>query len=129
MRIIIQNRSGTPIYQQIVDQVRLAIISGELSDGTALPSIRSLAKELRISVITTTRAYHDLEQAGFVQNIQGKGTYVQPQDSQLIRENALRQVEDGLQSALDAAKIGRIELETLHTMLDTLNDAGDEKDG
>lgn len=126
MRIVIQNRSSLPIYQQIIDQIQAAILSGDLQPGTLLPSIRGLAKDLQISVITTTRAYHDLEQAGLVQNVQGKGTYVQAQDPALLREQTLRQVEAGLQAALDAAKIGQIPAATLHEMLDSLMAAGGE---
>ena len=79
MRIIISNSSGMPIYEQIKEQIKEAILSGEVAEGDMLPSIRQLAKDLKISVITTTRAYNDLQQEGFVTNVQGKGCYVLPQ--------------------------------------------------
>ncbi len=90
---------GKPIYEQIEDQVKTAILAGQLKANEQLPSIRSLAKDLRISVITTTRAYHELEAAGFITNVQGKGAYVLGQDSSLVRENALRDIEASLKSS------------------------------
>lgn len=128
MRIVVSNKTGVPIYQQIEDQIKAAILAGELQAGTLLPSIRQLAKDLQISVITTTRAYHDLEAAGFVNNVQGKGTYVLGQDSELLRETALRAVEKGLQEALDAAKMAHLSTEELHQMLDALISAGGKTD-
>ncbi|MFD1124150.1 GntR family transcriptional regulator [Lentilactobacillus raoultii] len=128
MRIVVSNKTGVPIYQQIEDQIKAAILAGELQAGTLLPSIRQLAKDLQISVITTTRAYHDLEAAGFVNNVQGKGTYVLGQDSELLRETALRAVEKGLQEALDAAKLAHLSAEELHQMLDALISAGGKTD-
>ncbi|WBS98686.1 GntR family transcriptional regulator [Lacticaseibacillus paracasei] len=120
MRIVISNQSGKPIYEQIEDQIKTAILSGQLKVNEQLPSIRSLAKDLRISVITTTRTYHELEAAGFITNVQGKGAYVLGQDSALVKENALREIETYLNQAIDTAKIARIAPEELHTMLDTL---------
>ncbi len=128
MRIVISNQTGIPIYQQIEDQVKNAILAGELKSGELLPSIRQLAKDLRISVITTTRAYHDLEAAGFVNNVQGKGTYVLGQDSELLKETALRAVEKGLQEALDAAKLAHLSSTEIHQMLDVLISAEGEGD-
>lgn len=104
MRIVISNQSGKPIYEQIEDQIKTAILSGQLKVNEQLPSIRSLAKDLRISVITTTRAYHELEAAGFITNVQGKGAYVLGQDSALVKENALREIETYLNQAIDTAK-------------------------
>ncbi|MFK5278535.1 GntR family transcriptional regulator, partial [Lacticaseibacillus paracasei] len=108
MRIVISNQSGKPIYEQIEDQIKTAILSGQLKVNEQLPSIRSLAKDLRISVITTTRAYHELEAAGFITNVQGKGAYVLGQDSALVKENALREIETYLNQAIDTAKMARI---------------------
>ena len=108
MRIVISNQSGKPIYEQIEDQVKTAILAGQLKANEQLPSIRSLAKDLRISVITTTRAYHELEAAGFITNVQGKGAYVLGQDSALVRENALRDIEASLTQAIDTAKMAKI---------------------
>ena len=120
MEIIISNAAGTPIYEQIVSQVKGKIISGELAEGDALPSIRLLAKELRISVITTKRAYEELEREGFLDTMAGKGCFVARKNLELVREEQLRRAEDGLQKAVDAARIGNISLEELTEMLRTL---------
>jgi GntR family transcriptional regulator len=104
MKIIVSNRSGVPIYEQIKEQIKEAIFSGELREDDLLPSIRALARDLKISVITTTRAYGDLEQEGFVVSAQGKGCYVLPRNRELARENALRKIEDCLEAAIGAAK-------------------------
>ena len=104
VKIIVSNRSGVPIYEQIKEQVKAAIFSGELREDDILPSIRQLARDLKISVITTTRAYSDLEQEGFLANVQGKGCFVLPRNTELARENALHKMEDGLSTAIAAAK-------------------------
>jgi GntR family transcriptional regulator len=100
----VSNRSGVPIYEQIKEQIKEAIFSGELKEDELLPSIRQLAHDLKISVITTTRAYADLEQEGFVVQMQGRGCYVLPRNTELARENALHKMEDGLGAAIAAAK-------------------------
>lgn len=120
MKLIISNRSGVPIYEQIKAQVKEAIFAGELAVDDQLPSIRQLARDLQISVITTTRAYSDLEQEGFVVNVQGKGCYVLPQNKEMLRENALRKVEEALSQALEAAQAGGVDREEIVTMLETL---------
>jgi len=104
MKIILSNRSGIPIYEQIKEQIKAAIFSGELQEDDLLPSIRQLARDLKISVITTTRAYSDLEQEGFIANVQGKGCYVLPRNTELARENAMHKMENGLSDAITAAK-------------------------
>ncbi|MDR0406101.1 MAG: GntR family transcriptional regulator [Clostridiales bacterium] len=120
MKIIVSNRSGVPIYEQIKEQIKEAIFSGELSEDDLLPSIRQLARDLKISVITTTRAYSDLEREGFVVQMRGKGCYVLPRNTELARENALHKMEDGLCVAIAAAKaegISKAELiERLHLL-------------
>ena len=108
MDIILSNSSGKPIYEQIADQVREQILSGALRPGDALPSIRLLARELRISVITTKRAYEDLEHDGFILTQQGRGSFVAEQNPALLREEHLKKVEDCLQGAVDAARLGGI---------------------
>lgn len=108
MHIVISNQSGKPIYEQIAEQVKALIISGELGEGDALPSMRLLAKELRISVITTKHAYEDLEREGFLVTMPGKGSFVAPQNPELHREEMRKQVEDHLQQAIDAARRGGI---------------------
>ena len=104
MRIIVSNRSGIPIYEQIKEQIKAAIFSEELQEDDLLPSIRQLARDLKISVITTTRAYSDLEQEGFLANVQGKGCFVLPRNTELARENAMHKMENGLSVAIAAAK-------------------------
>ena len=103
MNLIISNASGKPIYEQIYTQVKNCIISGELSPGDALPSIRALAKDLRISVITTTRAYDELERDGFIDRVPGKGCYVAEKNLELVREAHLKQIEDHMSEIVTLA--------------------------
>jgi GntR family transcriptional regulator len=113
VRVVLSNSSGVPLYQQIKEQIGAAVLSGELAEGAALPSVRALARDLRISIITTNRAYTELAAEGFIGTVPGKGAYVLPLDTAFVREQLLRQVEDGLQAALDAAGragLGRDEL-------------------
>lgn len=120
MRIIVSNRADAPLYAQIAEQIRAAVLGGELGDGEALPSVRALARDLRISVITTTRAYSELEAEGFITTVPGKGAYVLPVDSALVREQLLRRVEQGLGAAIDAARLARLGRDELVGMLDVL---------
>ena len=108
MEIIIRNTGESPIYDQITRQVKTLILTGALKEGDALPSMRLLAKDLRISVITTKRAYEELEREGFITTVPGKGCFVAPKNLELARENALRQVEEHLQKAVEAARLGGI---------------------
>lgn len=117
MDIIISNSSGRPIYEQITGQIKNSIITGALNAGDALPSMRLLAKELRISVITTKRAYEDLEREGFIETVAGKGSFVAQKNMEFIREEQLRKAETLLQSAVNVAKAGGITLEELSEML------------
>ena len=103
MDIIISNSSGKPIYEQITTQIKNKIITGELRPGDALPSMRVLAKELRISVITTKRAYEELEKGGYVYTVPAKGSYVAQQSTQLVREAYLTQIEEHIQEILSLA--------------------------
>ena len=120
LNIVISNSSGKPIYEQITNQVKAAILSGELSPGDALPSMRLLAKELRISVITTKRAYEELEREGFVETVVGKGSFVARQNRELLREARLREVEARLEQAVEAARAGCVSLAELQEMLTLL---------
>ena len=120
MDIIISNSSGKPIYEQIADQVKEQIMAGALAAGDALPSMRLLAKELRISVITTKRAYEELERDGFLENVPGKGCFVAPQNRELLREAQLRRVEEKLTQAIEEARRGAGSLEELKEMLTEL---------
>lgn len=124
MRVVVSNRSEVPLYEQIVAQVTAAILAGEVAEGETLPSVRALARDLRISVITTTRAYAELEAAGFVANVPGKGAYVLPIDSELVREQLLRRAEEGLASAIDAARLAGLDRDGLVALLDGLLAAG-----
>ena len=104
VKLVISNRSSVPIYEQIKEQIKTAIFSNELKEDDLLPSIRQLARDLKISVITTTRAYTDLEQEGFIINMQGKGCYILPRNKELARENAIHKIENALSTAINAAK-------------------------
>jgi len=117
LNIIIRNLSGKPIYEQIKDQIKAQIISGKLVSGEQLPSMRHLAKELRISVITTKRAYDELEREGFVVSVQGKGSYVAPQDKEMLREEHLRQIEEHLKGALDIASVSGVSMKEIIDIL------------
>ena len=120
MELYISNTGQEPNYAQIKRQIKDKILSGELKEGDALPSIRLLAKELRISVITTKRAYEDLEAAGFIVTKPGKGSFVAPQNPALHREESLKQVESHLQEAVDAARRGGITLAEVSETLQLL---------
>ena len=120
MKIVIFNSSGLPIYEQIKEQIKAAILSGDLKEGEALPSIRLLARDLKISVITTTRAYTDLEQEGFVTNVQGKGCYVMPTNNELVKEQLLREIEEGFLTTMKAAKIAKLSRKELEAIWDGL---------
>ena len=118
MDVIISNSGGVPIYDQITRQMKGLILRGELKEGEALPSMRLLAKELRISVITTKRAYEELEREGFINTVPGKGCFVAPQNPELAREDALRRAEEHLSQAVDIAKTAGL---TLSELTETLN--------
>ncbi|MBQ4060295.1 MAG: GntR family transcriptional regulator [Lachnospiraceae bacterium] len=104
---ILQN-SGVPIYQQIAEQFKADILAGKMRQGEYLPSIRGLAKDLRISVITTMKAYEELEQQGLITAVQGKGYYVNAQDSEMLKEQHMRKMEEHLTNAIAAAKIAGV---------------------
>lgn len=121
IKLIISNVSGVPIYEQIKQQIKAAVLSGELKAEEALPSLRTLAKDLRISVLTVARAYTELEQEGFVKNVQGRGCYVL--DSELMKEQLIRNVEANLTEAIKAAGIANLSSKELHQLLDILLEA------
>ncbi len=126
MHVVIANRSGSPIYDQIKVQIKEMIMSGELKEGEALPSIRQLAKDLRISVITTARAYSELEQEGFIATMQGKGCFVLPQNSAMMREQYLRRIEEHLADALHDARLAGVDDSTLMGMFSLLLGEGND---
>lgn len=116
--IIISNSSDKPIYEQITVQIKNLIISGDLKPGELLPSMRLLAKELRISVITTKRAYEDLERDGFITTVVGKGSFVAESNIEFIREEQLRIIEDHIQKAVEVAKVNNIKFEELADIME-----------
>lgn len=117
MDIIISNSSDSPIYEQILEQIKRQIIQGTLKEGEMLPSIRNLAKELNISVITTKRAYEELEKAGFIESVQGKGSYVAPQNRELIKEQKIKHIENMLSEVVKESKLIGFEFEELYEIL------------
>ena len=123
IKLIISNMSGVPIYEQIKQQVKAAILSGELQAEETLPSLRTLAKDLKISVLTVTKAYTELEQEGFVKNVQGKGCFVLGSGSELMKEELICKVENSLTEAIKAAKIANLSNKELHHLLDVLLEA------
>ena len=122
MDIIISNAGGQPIYEQICRQIKGAIAAGKLQPGEPLPSIRSLARDLRISVITTKRAYEELERDGFIQTVAGKGSFVAQQDLELARESNLREIEQHLQAALELSRQIDLPAEELYSILNVLSE-------
>lgn len=120
MKIIISNQSELPIYAQIKEQIKEQIVNGHIPEGTTLPSIRKLAKEIGVSVITTTRAYRDLEEEGFIASMQGKGSVVLPQDNSILREQYLKRIEEGLMNAISTAKVIHMEWEEIIRIMETL---------
>lgn len=118
MKIIISNSDSRPIYEQIVAQIKGLIISGEIKEGEALPSMRLLAKELRISVITTKRAYEELEKEGFIFSITGKGSFVKKQNAELIKEQYFKEIEEKIKEIINISLISGISREEISEMLD-----------
>ena len=122
MNIIISNTSKTPIYEQILKAIKDEIISGKIKEDTLLPSIRNLASDLRVSVITTKRAYEELEKEGYIYTVKGKGSYVAPQNKELLKEEKLKEIEDKLLEAIDISNSIGLEFEELIEMLKTLKE-------
>lgn len=126
MRIVLSYQSSIPIYEQIKEQIKASILSGELAEGMQIPSIRQLARDLKVSVITTTRAYSDLELEGFLQTVPGKGSYVKGIDSDLVKAKYLNETKDVLASAIKLGKMAGLTLEDLHKLLDELEETHSE---
>lgn len=122
MDIIISNQDPRPIYMQVGEAIRSAIISGELKEGDALPSIRGLAKDLRISVITTKRAFEELERDGFIATVPGKGTFVSAPNTGILRERRLRELEDHLRQALMLGRSCGLTAEDVAGMVKVINE-------
>lgn len=121
MNINISNSSGEPIYLQIVNQIKTLILEGKLKEGDALPSMRNLAMELRISFMTTKRAYEELERDGFTESYTGKGSFVKAQNKELYREEQIKAIEALLMEAGDKARKCGITMEELHELLECVN--------
>ena len=125
MKIIISNDSGLPIYEQIKNQIKAQIVAGELKADEDLPGMRTLASDLKVSVITTKRAYNDLEQEGYIYSMPGKGSFVKKLNEEVVRENALSEIEKYFTDAMTVAKAAGIEIEELQEILKTLDEVGD----
>lgn len=122
MNIIISNSSGVPIYEQIYEAIKNQIICNDLKDGEALPSIRSLASNLRVSVITTKRAYEELERDGYIHTLKGKGSFVAPQNIELIRETKLKEIEDKILEILTISSSINLSKDELIEMINILSE-------
>lgn len=120
MRILISNTSNDPIYNQISSQIKGSIITGSLEEGELLPSIRGLARDLQISVITTKRAYDELEKEGFIQTVPGKGCYVAIQNRELMKEKKLKIIEDKLNEVVKESRVMGLSYKELDEMLKIL---------
>lgn len=125
MKIIISNDSGLPIYEQIKNQIKAQIVAGDLKADEGLPGMRTLASDLKVSVITTKRAYNDLEQEGYIYSMPGKGSFVKKLNEEVVRENALAKIEKYFTDAITVAKASGIEIEELQEILKTLDEVGD----
>lgn len=125
MKIIISNDSGIPIYEQIKNQIKAQIVAGDLKADEALPGMRTLASDLKVSVITTKRAYNDLEQEGYIYSMTGKGSFVKKLNEEVVRENALAEIEKHFADAMRVAKASGISIEDLQEILKTLDEVGE----
>lgn len=126
MHIVISNYSDLPIYEQVKEQVKMQILSGELEENEMLPSLRQLARDLKISVLTTTRAYNELEQEGFITSRPGKGFFVMSSGSNLIREQLIKDVESNLNNAIQAAQRASMSDDEIIDLLRLLLEVGDD---
>lgn len=126
MKILISNQSELPIYAQIREQIKEQIINGQIAEGTVLPSIRQLAREVGVSVITTTRAYNDLEEEGYIASVQGKGSIVLSKDNDFLREQILMRIEEGLETAIRTARSAGITREELLDIFRNLLEDGQD---
>ena len=125
MKIIISNDSGLPIYEQIKNQIKAQIVAGDLKADEGLPGMRTLASDLKVSVITTKRAYNDLEQEGYIYSMPGKGSFVKKLNEEVVRENALAEIEKYFTDAMTVAKAAGIEIDELQEILKTLDEVGE----
>lgn len=124
MNIVISSQSGVPIYEQIKEQIKASILSGELSENAPLPSLRQLARDLQVSLVTTTRSYSELELEGFVQTMPGKGVYVKKIDDALIRDKYKKETEKALADAIRCGRLAGLSIEEIHNMLNRIERRG-----
>ena len=125
MKIIISNDSGLPIYEQIKNQIKAQIVAGDLKADEGLPGMRTLASDLKVSVITTKRAYNDLEQEGYIYSMPGKGSFVKKLNEEMVRENAVAKIEKYFTDAMTVARAAGISFQELEEILKTLDEVGD----
>ena len=128
MDIIISNMTDAPIYEQIKEQIKLMILNGDLKEGDALPSMRLLAKELRISIITTKRAYDELEREGYIESFTGKGSFVKAMNTDMVKENLVFEIETLFEEVIDKAVIAKLSYEELTEILKLLYDERKSED-
>ncbi len=128
MDIIISNNADSPIYEQIKEQIKLMILNGDLKEGDALPSMRLLAKELRISIITTKRAYEELEREGYIESFTGKGSFVKAMNTDMVKENLVFEIETLFEEVIDKAVIAKLSYEELTEILKLLYDERKSQD-
>ncbi len=128
MNIIISNNSDKPIYEQIKEQIKNQILNGSLKEGEMLPSMRFLAKELRISIITTKRAYEDLERDGYIESFTGRGSFVKAVNREMLRENLVCEIEELLEQAIFKANTAKMSYEELSEILRVMYEEGDVRD-
>lgn len=128
MDIIISNNADSPIYEQIKEQIKLMILNGDLKEGDALPSMRLLAKELRISIITTKRAYEELEREGYIESFTGKGSFVKAMNTDMVKENLVYEIETLFEEVIDKAVIAKLSYEELTEILKLLYDERKSED-
>jgi len=123
MRIVLSYQSGVPIYEQIKEQIKASVLSGDLPENELLPSIRQLARDLKVSVITTTRAYNDLELEGFIQTVPGKGCYIKKIDEDLIKIQFTAETKATLMTAVRQGKMAGLTMDDIHKLLDETEDS------
>jgi len=122
MRIVLSHQSGVPIYEQIKEQIKTSVLSGVLKENELLPSIRQLARDLKVSVITTTRAYNDLELEGFIASVPGKGCYVRKIDEELVRGQYLKEAKETLAQVVRQGKAVGLTMQELHELMDEVQE-------
>ena len=127
MRIVLSFQSSVPIYEQIKEQIKASVLSGELPENSLLPSIRQLARDLKVSVITTTRAYNDLELEGFVQTVPGKGCYVRKIEDDFIKNQYVKETKASLNAAIRQGKMAGLTVSELHRLLDEMEETHNAK--